>query len=109
MARRESKDEAQCQLFAWVWMVRRERGITAVLVVCWLLLNGTGELFLGRAGFTWAAQARMPILAFPLLLGAVAWYRTALIAAISDATRVEQNGDRRNGGRALTDVQHTPG
>ena len=73
-------------LFAWLWMVRRERGMTAVLVMCWLLLNGTGELFLGRAGFTWAAQARIPILAFPLLLGAVAWYRTPLMSAIADAT-----------------------
>ncbi len=76
-------------LFAWLWMVRRERGMTAVLVVCWLLLNGTGELFLGRGGFAWVAQARIPLLALPLLLGAVAWYRTALIAAI-DSQELER-------------------
>ena len=47
--------------------------------------RGTGGLFLGRAGFVWAAQARIPILAFPLVLGAVAWYRAALLDAIPNA------------------------
>ena len=76
-------------LFAWLWLVRRERGVTAVLLVCWLLLNGTGGFVLGRDGFVWTAQARIPILAFPLLLGAVAWYRTALLAAIPEAEPAE--------------------
>jgi hypothetical protein len=71
-------------LFAWLWLVRRERGMMAVLLVSWLLLNGTGGFMVGRDGFVWTSQARIPILAFPLLLGAVAWYRTALLAAIPD-------------------------
>jgi hypothetical protein len=56
-------------------LTRRSRPVTVALVAVWVFLNGTGELFLGRAGFVWAAQAGIPLVAFPILLGAAAWIR----------------------------------
>ncbi len=57
-------------LFALLWDVRARRPVLVALVLAWILLNGTGELFLGRAAFVWVHQAGFPILAFPLLLWA---------------------------------------
>ncbi len=56
-------------LFA-VWIQRK--GEWGLLGIVWLLLNGTGELALGRGGFIWAHQAGVPLVGF-LLLQWVAW------------------------------------
>ena len=66
-------------LCAWLWARRDAPGMRVGLVVVWVLLNGTGELFLGRDGFETVSQLGLPVLAYPLLLWLVWRSRDALL------------------------------
>ncbi len=55
-------------LLAFMWQRGREQPALRYLwAALWVLLNGTGDFFIGRAGYVAVAQLGLPILAYPVL------------------------------------------